>query len=72
MQRLEFSGAVRHTHTHIYIYIYIHIYICMLLGSKGLNKFFVLVINVKLACCLGISVSEHENNSFVKRVLSAG
>jgi hypothetical protein len=25
MQRLEVSGAVRHTHTHIYIYIYIYI-----------------------------------------------
>jgi hypothetical protein len=27
MQRLEVSGAVRHTHTHTYIYIYIYIYV---------------------------------------------
>jgi hypothetical protein len=40
MQRLEVSGAVRHTHTHTHTYIYIYIYICVCvsLGGKWLRK----------------------------------
>jgi hypothetical protein len=29
MQRLEVSGAVRHTHTHTHIYIYIYMCVCV-------------------------------------------
>jgi hypothetical protein len=45
MQRLEVSGALRHTHkhththTHIYIYIYIYIYFVRLQRVKEVDEY---------------------------------